>query len=126
MNNVERIRELIRDLERGCDKMSGGPARHRSRPSAIGFASGECRAGSGEAGGMNLEIARQMLVVSECITASLQGYLFKFTTGYTPARHRSRPNEAVSHAQGFRSGEAGGDDEPAKPIPPFFSWRDSV
>jgi hypothetical protein len=27
------------------------PARHRSRPSAIGFASGECRAGSGEAGG---------------------------------------------------------------------------
>jgi len=41
-----------------------GPARHlparalqwqagRSRPSAIGFASGECRAGSGEAGGMS-------------------------------------------------------------------------
>ncbi len=27
------------------------PARHRSRPSAIGFASGECRAVSGEAGG---------------------------------------------------------------------------
>ena len=27
------------------------PARHCSRPSAIGFASGECRAGSGEAGG---------------------------------------------------------------------------
>ena len=25
-----------------------------------------------------------------------------------PARHRSRPKEAVSHAQGFRSGEAGG------------------
>ena len=74
MNNVDRIRELTRDLERGCDKMSGG---------------------------MNLEIARQMLVVSECITASIQGYLFKFMTGYA-------------------------DDEPAKPIPPFFSWRDSV
>ncbi len=27
------------------------PARHRSRPSAIGFASGDSRAGSGEAGG---------------------------------------------------------------------------
>ena len=25
-----------------------------------------------------------------------------------PARHRSRPKDAVSHAQGFRSGEAGG------------------
>ena len=30
---------------------AGIPARHRSRPSAIGFASDECRAGSGEAGG---------------------------------------------------------------------------
>ena len=74
MNNVERIRELARDLERGCDKMSGG---------------------------MNLEIARQMLVVSECITAGIQGYLFKSMTGYT-------------------------EDKPAKPIPPFFSCRDSI
>jgi hypothetical protein len=50
MNNIDKIRELTRDLERGCDKMSGG---------------------------MNLEIARQMLVVSECITAGIQGYLLQ-------------------------------------------------
>ena len=55
MNNVERIKELIRDLERELDKMSGG---------------------------MNLEQARKMLVVSECITASIQGYLFKFLAGH--------------------------------------------
>jgi hypothetical protein len=54
MNNIEKIRELIRGLERGCDAMSGG---------------------------MNLEQARRMLVASECITATLQGYLFKFETG---------------------------------------------
>ena len=54
MNNIDKIRELIRGLERGCDAMSGG---------------------------MNLEEARKMLVISECITASLQGYLFKFETG---------------------------------------------
>ena len=75
MNNIDKIRELIRDLERGCDAMSGG---------------------------MNLEQARRMLVISECITASIQGYLFKFMTGYTE------------------------EDKPVKPIPPFFSWRDSV
>jgi len=74
MNQIEKIRELTRDLERGCDAMSGG---------------------------MNLEQARRMLVVSECITANIQGYLFKFMAGHT-------------------------DDKPAEPIPPFFSWRDSV
>ena len=51
MNNIEKIRELIRGLERGCDKMDGG---------------------------MNLEEARKMLVISECITATLREYLFKF------------------------------------------------
>jgi hypothetical protein len=50
---------------------------------------------------MNVEQARKMLVVSECITASIQGYLFKFMTGYV-------------------------DDKPAKPIPLFFSWRGSA
>lgn len=54
MNNVEKIRELTRGLERGCDEMSGG---------------------------MNLEQARKMLVISECITATLQEYLFKFEIG---------------------------------------------
>lgn len=54
MNDVDKIRELIRGLERGCDKMNGG---------------------------MNLEQARRMLVISECITASLQAYLFKFEMG---------------------------------------------
>jgi len=37
-----------------------------------------------------------------------------------PARHRSRPKEAVSAPQGFRSGEAGGRDfqnTPAKKTP---------
>ena len=77
MNNIERIRELIRDLERGCDKMSGG---------------------------LNLEQMRRMLVVSECITASIQAYLFKFMTGYT--EDKSARMTA---------------DKPAKPIPPFFS-----
>ena len=32
-----------------------------------------------------------------------------------PARHRSRPTEAVSAAQGFRSGEAGGRDFESTP-----------
>jgi len=42
------------------DYIKLGPARHRSRPSAIGFASGDCRAGSGEAGGMSCHgLARQ-------------------------------------------------------------------
>lgn len=50
MNNTEKMRELIRGLERGCDAMSGG---------------------------MNLEQARRMLVISECITATLREYLFK-------------------------------------------------
>ena len=54
MNNIDKIRELIRGLERGCDEMSGG---------------------------MNLEQARRMLVISECVTATLQGYLFKFEIG---------------------------------------------
>ena len=54
MNNIEKIRELIRGLERGCDAMSGG---------------------------MNLEQARRMLVISECVTASLQAYLFRFEMG---------------------------------------------
>ena len=53
-NDVDKIRELIRGLERRCDKMNGG---------------------------MNLEQARRMLVISECITASLQAYLFKFEMG---------------------------------------------
>ena len=54
MNNVEKIRELVRDLERGCDAMNNGP---------------------------NLEDARKLLVISECITASIQAYLFKFQLG---------------------------------------------
>ncbi|MBW2607720.1 MAG: hypothetical protein JRD05_08805 [Deltaproteobacteria bacterium] len=54
MTNVEKIRELVRDIERGCDKMDGG---------------------------LNLEEARKMLVTSECITASIQAYLFKFLPG---------------------------------------------
>jgi len=54
MTNIETIRELVRDLERGCDKMDGG---------------------------MNLEQARKLLVVSECITASIQAYLFRFLAG---------------------------------------------
>ena len=50
-------------LKREAVRKAGGPARHRFRPSAtcplvprsgrrVGFASGECRAGSGEAGGL--------------------------------------------------------------------------
>ncbi len=54
MTNVETIRELVRDLERGCDAMDGG---------------------------LNLEEARKMMVVSECITANIQAYLFKFLAG---------------------------------------------
>lgn len=54
MNNVDKIKELIRGLERGCDKMDGG---------------------------MNLDQARRMLIISECITATLQAYLFKFEIG---------------------------------------------
>lgn len=52
--DVEKIKELIRDLDRECDKIPDGP---------------------------NLESARRMLVVSECITASLQAYLFIFIAG---------------------------------------------
>ena len=59
MNNVDKIRELIRGLERGCDKMDGS---------------------------LNLDQARRMLVISECITASLQAYLFKFEFGGTGDR----------------------------------------
>lgn len=55
MDNIDKIKELIRDLERECNQMSGG---------------------------MNLEVARRMLVVSECITASIQGYLFSFLAGH--------------------------------------------
>lgn len=54
MTNIEKIRELVRRIERGCDEMDGG---------------------------MNLEQARRMLVISECITASLRGYLFSFEIG---------------------------------------------
>lgn len=54
MTNIEEIRELVRGIERGCDEMDGG---------------------------MNLEQARKMLVISECITASLRGYLFQFEIG---------------------------------------------
>lgn len=54
MNNVEKIKELIRDLEREAGQMSGD---------------------------LNLEGARRMLVVSECITASIRAYLFKFLAG---------------------------------------------
>ena len=54
MNNIDKIRELTRGLERGCDKMDGG---------------------------MNMEEARKMLVIFECITATLREYLFKFEIG---------------------------------------------
>ena len=54
MNNIEKIRELIRGLERGRDAMTDG---------------------------MRLEEARKMLVISECLTATLQGYLFQFEIG---------------------------------------------
>ena len=76
MNNIERIRELIRDLEREIDQMSSG---------------------------LNMERMRRMLVVSECITANIQGYLFRSMTGYA-------------------------EDKSAKPIPlpPFFSRGEPV
>lgn len=76
MNDIERIRELIRDLEREIDQMSGS---------------------------LNLERMRKMLVVSECITANIRGYLFRSTTRYA-------------------------EDKPAKPIPlpPFFSRGEPV
>ena len=54
MNNVDKIRELTRGIERGCDKMSDG---------------------------LCLAEARKMLVLSECITSSLQAYLFTFLVG---------------------------------------------
>ena len=47
-----------------CLGMSLRPARHCSRPSANGFASGECRAGAGEAGG----VKRSNLIRSEIAT----------------------------------------------------------
>ncbi len=54
MNNVEKIKELVRDIERECDSMTGG---------------------------MSLEQARKILVIVECIAATIRAYLFRFLAG---------------------------------------------
>ena len=53
MNNIEKIKELTRDLEKELEGMPGN---------------------------MNLEQTRKVLLISECITARIQAYFFKFLT----------------------------------------------
>lgn len=50
MNSYERVLELIAELQKESDKLNGR---------------------------LSLDRAKQMLILSECVTASLQAFLFK-------------------------------------------------
>lgn len=54
MSDIEKIKELNKDLERKLDQIEGE---------------------------MKVEQAREMLLMSECITARFQAYFFKFLGG---------------------------------------------